>query len=166
MSRCLLAAIGILLLTLPAPSQSPPKADPIRDWIADLDSPRYRVRDQASIRLAAAWVDAVKPLAQVVRKGSPEAADRALRILGDMADGPDPKAEAAARKELRKIADMDIQAASDAQAILRRRRNSVLAVFQQAGVTVRETRGGHTDFDLDGVTELDKVLPLLKEFPN
>ena len=165
MSRCLLAAIGLLALAPLARSQPTPKADPIRDWIADLDSPRYRVRDLASTRLAAAGVDAVKPLAQVVRKGSPEAADRALRILGEMADGPDPKTEAAARKELRKIADLDTQAASDARAILARRRNSILAVFQASGVRVRETSGGLTDFDLDAAIDLDKVLPLLKEFP-
>ena len=165
MSRRLLATIGLLVATSAAPSQPPPKADPIREWIADLDHPRYRLRDRASTRLAAAGVDAVKPLAQVVRKGSPEAADRALKILGDMADGPDPKAEAAARKELRKIADLDHQAAGDARAILARRRNSILATFQEANVRVRETRGGLTDFDLDDVTDLDKVLPLLKEFP-
>ncbi|HVK10783.1 MAG TPA: hypothetical protein VM597_18590 [Gemmataceae bacterium] len=165
MSRCVLAAVGLLAVVSLARAQVPPKADPIRDWIADLDNPRYRLRDRASSRLAAAGVDAVKPLAQVVRKGSPEAADRALKILGEMADGPDPKAEAAARKELRKIADLDHQAAGDARAILARRRNTILAIFQQASVRVRETRGGLTDFDLDEVTDLDKVLPLLKEFP-
>jgi hypothetical protein len=165
MCRSLLAMTGLLVAAASAVSQAPPKAYPIQDWIADLDSPRYRLRDLASTRLAAVGVDAVKPLAQVVRKGSPEAADRALRILGEMADGPEPKAEAAARKELRKIADLDHPAASDARAILARRRNSILAVFQQANVRVRETSTGYTDFDLDEVSDLDKVLPLLKEFP-
>ena len=70
------------------------------------------------------------------------------------------KAEAAARKELRKIADLDTQAASDARAILARRRNSILAVFRDAKVGVRETSTGYTDFDLDEVTDLDKVLPI------
>jgi hypothetical protein len=163
--RYLLAMTGLLVGAAPVISQPPPKPNPIQDWIADLDSPRYRVRDLASTRLGAAGVEAVKPLAQAVRKGSPEAADRALKILGEMADGPDPKAEAVARKELRKIADLDHPAAGDARAILARRRNSILAVFQQANVRVRETSTGYTDFDLDEASDLDKVLPLLREFP-
>lgn len=165
MSRCLLAALGLLAIaTLPA-GQLPPKADPIADWIADLDSPRYRLRDRATGKLAAAGSAAARPLAQVVRKGSPEAADRALRILGTMADGPDPQAEAAARKELRKIADLDSQAAGEARSILGRRRAAILATFLEGGVSYQERGDAVTRIDLDDASDLENVLPLLNEFP-
>ncbi len=158
----LLVAFGI-----GAAAFAQPKVDPIPAWIADLDSANFKKRDEASRQLAEAGESAVKPLAKIARAGSAEASDRAMRILGAMADGSDAKAELAARKELRKIADLDAPLAAEARVLLNRRRNNAIAVLadEDSGVAYQETRDGITRVDLSNATNLDKVLPVLKEFP-
>jgi hypothetical protein len=163
MPRALLTA-AVLLIAASAARPEPTTVQ-LRDWVRDLDSSSYRTRDQAAQRLREAGADAAPVLAKAARSGSSEVADRALRLLGEMAEGKDPKAEAAARRHLRRLADSDTGVAREALAILNRRRNIMLAFLVFAGATYREEGGRVTAVDLDDVTDLTGVSPVLKEFP-
>ena len=158
-------AIAVVLLAATAGRAEPPTAEQIQGWIRDLDSPAFRTRDQAARQLRLAGPAAAPALAKAAKTGSAEVADRALRLLGDMADGPDPRAEAAARRQLRRLADGESRAAADARGILHRKRNRLLATFLLSGVAYDEHNGEITRVDLDNCTDLPAILPLLKEFP-
>lgn len=163
-----LLTVVVLFASMSCPAAEP-TAEQISKWIEDLDSPMFRVREAAQANLSKVGTAAVAPLAKVARHGSAEASDRAMRILGTLADGPDAKADAAARRELRKIADLDSPRAGEARAILARRRERVLNQLTELGVGYyTDNRGRITDIDLDGIEKsevMDKAIPLLAELP-
>jgi hypothetical protein len=165
MDRLLLSAVALLLASGVLHADSPATSEQIQGWIADLDSPRFRTRDRATRELQKAGPDAAAALAKAARNGSAEAADRALRILGDMTEGADKKTEEAARRHLRRIAEGSSAAAGDALAILHRKRNRLLAQLRFAGATYREEGGQVTSITLDTAGDLELILPVLKEFP-
>lgn len=68
------------------PSATP--ADVAR-WIAELDSNRYLVREQASLQLVEAGAMALDPLLATANGAAPEPADRAVWILRRVAQGKD-----------------------------------------------------------------------------
>src|SRR5262245_51360940 len=157
--------VAALLGSVAAVRADPPTADQIQAWIRDLDNSSFKTRDQAMHGLRRAGPDAAAPLAKAARNGSTEVADRALRLLGEMADGSDAKAEAAARRHLHRLADSESNVAGEARSILNRKRNRLLLQLTFAGASYRESRDGLTYLDLDDVTDLDSVLPVLKFFP-
>src|SRR5262249_55043689 len=124
MPRALLATAVLLVAACPA--RTDPTAEQLRDWVRDLDSSSYRTRDQAPNRLGGAAADAAPVRATAAGSGSSGAAERARRLLGEMAEGKAPKAEAAARRQLRRLADSESGVAREALAILNRRRNILL----------------------------------------
>src|SRR4029079_10645911 len=121
--------------------------------------------DQAATRLRAAGPDVAPALAKAAKTGSPEVADRALRILGEMADGPDQKLEAAARRQLRRLADGESRAAGDARVLLTRKRHRILAQLLFAGAAYQEDGAEVRSIDLDNATDLQTLVPHFKEFP-
>jgi Leucine-rich repeat (LRR) protein len=160
-----LLALTVLLLAATAGRADPPTAEQLQGWIRDLDSPAFRTRDQAARQLRLAGPDAAPALAKAAKTGTAEVADRALRLLGDMAEGPDPKAEAAARRQLRRLAEGESRAAADARSILNRKRDRLLAGFMLAGGSFRDGPDGLEDLYLDSAENLDDILPALKFFP-
>jgi Leucine Rich repeat len=165
MPRALLATTLYFALASPAWAEPAPTAEQLRDWVKDLDSSSYKTRDQAARRLRQAGPDAAPVLAKAARSGTTEVADRALRILGEMAECNDAKTETAARRQLRRLADSEAGIANEARSILNRRRNLMLTVLLFAGATCREEDGKVTSVRLDNVTDLQGVLPLLSHFP-
>jgi hypothetical protein len=143
----------------------PPTAEQIQQWIRDLDDSSYRKRDQADRQLRLAGPDVAAAIAKAAKTGSSEASDRAMRILGDMADGPDAKAEAAARRQLRRLADGESKVAGEARSLLNRKRNRLLATLLLAGARYDDGPDGVTAITLDRVADLESVLPMLKYFP-
>src|SRR5437763_632955 len=93
--------VAVLFLA-PLGRGEPPSAEPIHQWIRDLDDSSYRKRDEATKQLRQAGPDGVADLAKAAKPGSTESPDRAMRALGEMAAGSDAKAEAAARRQLRR----------------------------------------------------------------
>src|SRR5262245_6601605 len=165
MGRALLATALLFALASDACADPAPTVDQLREWVKDLDSPNFRTRDQAARRLRQAGADAAPELAKAARKGTTEVADRALRILGEMAEGNDATAEAAARRQLRRLADSEAGVAREAQALLDQRRNLMLAALLLTGASCREKDGKVVSVTLDSVTDLQGALPLLKHFP-
>jgi hypothetical protein len=163
MRRLLPAAI--LLVAAACGRADPPTAEQLQAWVRDLDSPNFRTRDEAALKLRRTGPDAAPALAKAAKTGGAEVADRALRILGEMADGPDPKAEAAARRQLRRLAEGESRAAGDARDILNRKRNRILVQLLFAGVAYDEIDSRITRVDLDNSNDVPSVTPLLKEFP-
>lgn len=160
-----LVVLSVLLFAPAVGRADPPTAEQIQGWIRDLDSPAYKTRDEAARHLRAAGAEAAPALAKAAKSRSTEVADRSLRLLGEMAEGNDAKAEAAARRQLRRLADGESRAAADARVLLNRKRHRILMQFLFAGVAYDEDRDGITRLDLDTSNDVANVVPLLKEFP-
>src|SRR3954447_2997431 len=160
-----LLAPAVLLVAAALGRADPPTADELQAWIRDLDSPTFRTRDDAARKLRVAGSDAAPALAKAAKTGSAEVADRALKLLGDMADGADTKAQAAAKRQLRRLADGESRAAADARLLLNRKRNQLLTQMLFAGVAYDEEDGRVSGIDLDNSNDVPTVVPLLKEFP-
>ncbi len=159
--------VAILVIALFAASiRSEPASDQqIRDWIRNLDDSSYRKRDQAAKHLQQAGPAAVAELAKAAKKGSAEVSDRAMRILGSLADGSNAKAVAAARRQLRRLADGDSHVAETARKLLNRKRYAAITQLTFASASYRENKDGMVYVDLDHVTDLATVLPALQAFP-
>jgi hypothetical protein len=156
----------LVLLALTAICRAePPSAEQIQQWILDLDDSSYRVRDQAAKQLRLSGAEVAAALAKAAKTGSAETSDRTMRILGEMADGDDAKAEAAARRQLRRLADGESKVAGEAKSLLNRKRNRLLATLLLSGASYDDNVGGVTDITLDRVADLESVLPMLKYFP-
>jgi Leucine-rich repeat (LRR) protein len=158
-------ALAVILLTAAAGRSDSPNVDAIQGWIRDLDSSSFRTRETAAKQLKQAGADAAPALAKAAKTGSAEVSDRALRLLGEMAEGNDSKAEAAARRQLRRLADSESRVAADARLILNRRRNAALAALLFAGVAYDEVGSEITRIDFDNSSNVPVTVPLLKEFP-
>src|SRR4051794_39332532 len=107
-----LPALAVLLLAAAAGRADPPSAEQIQIWVRDLDSSSFRTRETAAKQLSQAGADAAPALAKAAKAGSAEVSDRALRLLGEMAEGNDAKAGAAARRQLRRLADSESRVAA------------------------------------------------------
>jgi hypothetical protein len=162
---CRPLALAVFLVAAVGGRADPPTADEIQGWIRDLDSSSFRTREAAAKQLKHAGSDAAPALAKAARTGSAEVSDRALRLLGEMAEGNDSKAETAARRQLRRLADSMSRVAADARLILNRRRNAALAALLFAGVAYGEEGSGVTRIDFDNSSNVPGVAHLLKEFP-
>jgi hypothetical protein len=155
----------VALLLAANAGAEPPSPEQIQQWIADLDDANFKTRELAARKLRQAGSEVAAPLAKAAKSASVEAADRALRILGEMADGNDTKAETAARRHLRRLAEGESRVAGEAKSILNRKRNRLLVQLLFAGAAYDEHRDGVMRIDLDNVKDLEAVLPILKYFP-
>jgi Leucine Rich repeat len=160
-----LLASAVMVIVAAGGRADPPSVDEIQSWIRDLDSATFRTRDEATRKLRAAGADVAPALARAAKNGTAEAADRALRLLGDLAEGPDAKAEAAARRQLRRLADSEARVAADARTVLNRKRNRSLAQFLFAGAAYQEDGSEVISVDLNNSSDVPGIVPLLKEFP-
>ncbi len=142
-----------------------PTAEQLREWARDLDNANFRKREAAARSLKQAGTEAAVVLSRTAKTGSSEASDRALRILGEMVEAADAKVEAAARRQLRRLADGESTVANEARVILNRKRNRLLTLLAFSGATYREDNRGVWAVDLDEVADMESVLPLLKNFP-
>jgi hypothetical protein len=84
-----------------APTTAETRESELATWVKQLDADRYSDRQQASEKLAAAGAEAIPALAEAAQSGAPEAAARAVNILGDhlLKGGGDLKAAAKAALE-------------------------------------------------------------------
>src|SRR5437773_543207 len=96
----------------------PPSPEQIQHWINDLDDSNYKKREQAAKGLHLAGPDATAALGKAAKTGTAETTNRAMRILGEMVSGSDAKAEAAARRQLRRLADGESKVAAAARSLL------------------------------------------------
>src|SRR5262249_39163550 len=115
MPRALLATAVLLVAACPA--RTDPTAEQLRDWVRDLDSSSPRAGAEAAKRGGGAGADPPRVPARPAGPGWGEVADGPLRLLGEMAEGKAPKAEAAARRQLRRLADSESGVAREALAI-------------------------------------------------
>lgn len=159
----------LLLLTavsLAAPAPVPaPTSEEIRESIRNLDHEQYKVRSAAARKLRAAGKSAIDPLVKVTRSGTAQAADRAVKILQDLAFNSGDDTMAAAREALRKVAAANGQASEQARAALRQHRGQIMDKIQQAGARFQFDGDNVRAIYFDSAKELAPLLPLLREFP-
>jgi hypothetical protein len=81
-----------------------PSATQVEQWIAELDSDEFLVREAATRELARCGQAAIEPLAHAARHAGFEAALRALGLLARFADDADPQTEQSALLALEDLA--------------------------------------------------------------
>jgi hypothetical protein len=147
---------------VPAP---PPSSAELRDAVRDLDHERYRVRTIAARKLLNAGKDAIEPLAKAAVSGTPTAADRAVKILCELAFNGTNETMTAARAALRLVAAADGPGGEGARAALRQQRGQVIDKMQLAGASFQFNDEKVRAIYFDQAKGLDSLLPLLAEFP-
>jgi hypothetical protein len=88
-----------------AAQQPAPTDTQIAQWVADLDSNQYRVREAATQQLEAASAAAIEPLLSAANSKRPEPADRAVWILRRLGQSPDREVAVAALEGLVALQD-------------------------------------------------------------
>ena len=125
-------AFVVFLSANPAPSP-PPVSKEIQEAANNLDHDEYKTRASAARKLLNAGKEAIEPLVRVARTGSVDAADRAVKILAEIASNPNPESMSAGREALRAIAASNSSAAAQAQSAVDRYRGQLVDRMQEAG---------------------------------
>jgi len=100
--------IGQVVHAQPADADAPAEkatftSQQVAQWIADLDSDKFLVRENATQKLAQAESAAISPLADAIRSGSLEKSIRCIHVLRSFAVGDDIDSEVAATAKLLSI---------------------------------------------------------------
>lgn len=157
--------VGMWLCFVPFAVAQQPTPEQIQQWISDLDHPRYRVRDLASIQLQKAGAAAIPALKEPATRGSAESSDRALKILGALSEAPDASTEALARDMLRGLSEEKSVISHSARDLLQRRRLAYVTRLEQLGATLTRFNDRIMRIHLDEVTDMKLAAPMLREFP-
>ena len=114
----------------------------VRQWVRNLNSDRFIEREVATEKLIEAGAQSVAPLVSALTENNLEVTTRAVYVLRELALSLDPKAEAAARTALEKMAEPRVTAAArraretlNTLDILRQDR--ALAELKELGAVVR-----------------------------
>jgi hypothetical protein len=166
-TRLITAALLLLPnLSSAAPAPAPaPTAQEIRDAIRNLDDEQYRVRTSAAKKLLAAGKDAIEPLVKTAGGGSTQVADRAVKIIQELAFNSTEETMAAARDALHRIAAANSSASEQARAALRQHRGQIMDKIQAAGGYFQFNGESIRAIYFDSAKEIDPLLPFLREFP-
>jgi hypothetical protein len=160
---CLLVLFASFALAAPAPAAA--TSEEIRLAIRDLDDEQFKVRTVAARKLIAAGKSAIEPLVQAADAASIATADRAVKLLGELAFKGTEETAAPARDALHRLAKSKSQVHEQAQEILKRYRGLVMDQMQKAGIRLQFDDFNVRAIYLDDVEDLKLVLPLLREFP-
>ena len=149
------AATLVLLLTVVANAQqgagrestSGVSAGSIRQWIEDLDSDSFAVREAATRELIDAGTQAIAPVSEAATGGNLEVSCRAFHILIKLSEGGSQQTEQAAMSALEQIARSPHGAAGRRAASLLRwwktaRQQQVLAQVRNLGGTISTQSAG------------------------
>ena len=148
----------------PAPPPTP-TSEEIRHAIRDLDDPQFKVRSNAARKILAAGKVAIDPLVKAAEAGSLGTADRAVKILEELAFKGGEDTMPAAREALHRLAKSKTQVREQAREILKRYRGLVMDQMQKAGASFQFGDDKVRAVYLDSVDNLKAVLPLLREIP-
>lgn len=122
MIAALLVGLGIVsqgrAQDQPLPVVESPGSEQIQQWVDELDSPRFAVRESATEKLIESSAEALGPVALAVQQGNLEVISRGIHILEEGALSGDPSAEDAASAALEQIAKSDSTAAARAFQVL------------------------------------------------
>lgn len=161
---CLLVLVAWqFALAAPAPTKA--TSEEIRLAIRDLDDEQFKVRTVAARKLIAAGKSAIEPLVQAADAASIATADRAVKILEELAFKAGEETAAPARTALHRLAKSKSQVREQAREILKRYRGAVMDQMQKAGAAFQLDDEKVRAIYLDNVEDLKPILPLLREFP-
>ncbi len=126
-----------------APAE-PPSPDQIQQWIRDLDSERYRSREDATAALLRSGYDAVQPVTEAAAAGGLEVAIRAVFVLREAALSEDAKTADAAEAALESLSQtrgvVAPRAAGALQALSELRRRRIRAYLAGLGAKFQSTQ--------------------------
>jgi hypothetical protein len=155
-----------MLLAAPAPlPDTQPTSDELREAARDLDDDQYRVRTTAAKKLRGAGKKALVPLVFVAETGSVESADRAVKIIVELSFDADAETMSVARVTLHKLAARETKSGEQAREALLRFRKQIMNRLEAAGARFQFDGEKVRAVYLDGVTDLSKALPYLREIP-
>lgn len=109
-------------------------AEQVSEWISQLDSRRFVVRERATRSLLRAGSTALSPLAIVAAGQNPEPADRAIWILRKFAESPDPALRQGALEQIVRLEDQPRFAAWAAERLRK--------IYHEIAVVAIEELGG------------------------
>lgn len=99
--------------TAPLPlAPPPPTLAEIDQWIVELDSDSFAIREYAMLRLIAAGTAGIERISTAVGKGPPEVVIRGIHVLRELALSSDVEVETAAQAALERIASNQMTAAA------------------------------------------------------
>jgi hypothetical protein len=150
-------------LANPAPRQA--TTEEIRLAIRDLDDEQFRVRSVAARKLLAAGKNSIEPLVEAANAASIATADRAVKILEELAFNGGEDTAVPARDALHRLARSKSQVREQAHEILKRQRGIVMDKMQKAGATFQFDDDKVRAIYLNSVLDFKSILPLLREFP-
>lgn len=96
----------------PQPVAAPPSAAEVEQWVADLNSDQFQLREAATLRLIAAGPAAIDRVSEAVAKGPLEVVIRGVHVLRELALSGDDDVQELARAALERIASVQLTAAA------------------------------------------------------
>lgn len=147
------------------PAPKSPSSEEIRLAIRDLDDEQFKVRATAARKLIAAGKLAIEPLVHAADAASLATADRAVKILEELAFKGGEETAVPARDALHRLAKSKTQVREQAQDILKRHRGAVIDQMQKSGATFQMEDDKVRAIYLDSVQDFKPIMPLLREFP-
>lgn len=116
-------------------AENRPTATPadVANWIAELDSNRYLVREQATLRLAEAGAIALDSLLVAANGAAPEPADRAVWILRRVSQGKDRPLRRQALERLVQVKHRPQVVAAASMALAEIRHDEAVDAIQRLG---------------------------------
>lgn len=160
----LLLLAATVLMGNPKPVPAPTSAE-VRDAIRDLEDEQFRVRNNAVKKLIAAGKNAIGPLEKAAESGPIGTADRAVKILAELAFREGKEAMPEAREALHRLGRSKSQVREQAREVLKRNRGLVMDQMQKSGARFQFDDDRVRAVYLDAVEDLKSVLPLLREMP-
>lgn len=126
-----------------------PTSEAVAQWVADLDSNQFEVRELAQNELAAAGSLALDQVAKAAEMGSLESSTRAINILLGWSDSPDRQMRVAALERLSALKNHPKEAAVAAQVLAEARRSAAFeAILALGGNFSGDQRIGNLAFRL------------------
>jgi hypothetical protein len=139
----------------------------IGDWIRDLDSDEFCVREGASSKLLGAGKKALDALATATEGQSLESTLRAFAVLKELSGASDTATAEAAQTVLGKLATSSYpDVAQRARVALQDFQKRIFQELQQLGGGVHIAEDRTVAVYLDSVVALDKALPLMRKIPD
>jgi len=150
------AILTVLSLSAAAGSQGESQERPansIRQWVEDLDSDQFIVRQAATWKLIDAGSKSITPMAEAATRGNLEVRSRASYILRKIADSGDRQAEQAVIAALERVAESADEAAGrQAARLLTEWTKWKVARQQQAIAQIRRLGGTVSTLSADTMT--------------
>lgn len=145
---------------------SEPSPSQMKQWIIQLDDPKFQVRELASSKLNSAGNRALPIIQQALENATPETSNRLMMLLQQLSKSKDSETSLSALSIVQNLASGKGPNAGKARDIVQQRKQELIRVMKEAGVDfyIRGESVLLARFDAVKKEELTRLLKLLTEF--